>query len=74
MSRSLAVFSPGDESADKASVLYSLGWVAHRNRRFAESAACFDRSAELFGRLGMRVSHERAVATRHRLGLSVPSR
>ncbi|MEV4050122.1 BTAD domain-containing putative transcriptional regulator [Amycolatopsis sp. NPDC049688] len=74
MSRSLAVFSPDDESADKASVLYSLGWVAHRNRHFAESAACFARSAELFGRLGMRVSHERAVSTRHRLGLSVPSR
>ena len=74
MSQSLTVFSPADESVDKACSLYSHGWVAHRNQRLDEAAACFDRASRLFERLGMPRQHATTVSAVHRLGLSVPRR
>ncbi|MET9631072.1 BTAD domain-containing putative transcriptional regulator [Lentzea sp. NPDC006480] len=74
MSRSLTVFSPEDESVGKAATLYSLGWVAHRNQRFDEAAACFEQALQLFRRLDMPVHVNRTVNALRQLGLSVPDR
>ncbi|MFI6093983.1 BTAD domain-containing putative transcriptional regulator [Lentzea sp. NPDC051213] len=71
MSRSLTVFSPEDESAGKAATLYSLGWVAHRNQRPDEAAACFEQALRLFARLDMQVHITRTVNALHQLGLNV---
>ncbi|MEU0881599.1 BTAD domain-containing putative transcriptional regulator [Lentzea sp. NPDC005914] len=72
MSRSLTVFSPEDESAGKAATLYSLGWVAHRNQRADEAAACFEQALHLFQRLDMQAHVGRTVTALRQLGLSVP--
>ena len=74
MSRSLKVFSPEDDSVGKASMLYSLGWVAHCNRRHDEASACFDQASRLFEQLGMPVQQARTMSAQRQLGLSVPSR
>ncbi|WP_156213362.1 AfsR/SARP family transcriptional regulator [Lentzea aerocolonigenes] len=74
MSRSLTVFSPEDESVGKAATLYSLGWVAHRNQRSDEAAACFEQALQLFRRLDMQVHVSRTVNALRQLGLSVPDR
>ncbi|WP_410594275.1 BTAD domain-containing putative transcriptional regulator [Amycolatopsis sp. lyj-23] len=74
MARSLAVFSPEDDSVADACAQYSFGWVAHGNRRPDEAAGRFDRSARLSERFGMTLHRERATAAQRLLGLSVPSR
>lgn len=74
MSRSLTVFSPEDESAGKAATLYSLGWVAHRNQRPDEAAACFEQALRLFQRLDMQVHVSRTVNALQQLGLTVQGR
>ncbi|MET7990991.1 BTAD domain-containing putative transcriptional regulator [Amycolatopsis sp. NPDC005232] len=74
MSQSLTVFSPEDESAGKACSLYSLGWVAHRNQRLDEAAACFDEASRLFERLSMPLHNARALSALSDLGLSLPGR
>lgn len=74
MSRSLTVFPQEDESVGKAATLYSLGWVAHRNQRLDEAAACFEQALRLFDRLGMRGHAGRTVDALRQLGLTVPDR
>ncbi|MEV4603477.1 BTAD domain-containing putative transcriptional regulator [Amycolatopsis sp. NPDC049253] len=74
MSQSLTVFSPEDESVGKACSLYSLGWVAHRNQRLDEAAACFDEASRLFERLSMPLHNARALSALNDLGLSLPVR
>ena len=74
MSRSLTVFSPEDESVGKAATLYSLGWVAHRNQRLDEAAACFEQALQLFVQLDMQVHAGRTVDALRQLGLTVPDR
>jgi tetratricopeptide (TPR) repeat protein len=74
MSRSLTVFSPEDESVGKAATLYSLGWVAHRNQRLDEAAACFEQALQLFVQLDMQVHVDRTVDALRQLGLTVPDR
>ncbi|WP_432854283.1 BTAD domain-containing putative transcriptional regulator [Amycolatopsis sp. CA-161197] len=74
MAQSLTVFSPEDESVGKACSLYSLGWVAHRNQRLDEAAACFDEASRLFERLSMPLHNARALSALNDLGLSLPGR
>ncbi|WP_053733322.1 BTAD domain-containing putative transcriptional regulator [Nocardia sp. NRRL S-836] len=74
MARSQTAFSPEDESVGKAETLYSLGWVAYRNRRFDEAGECFARASRLFERFDMPLHLMRTRAALHSTGLSAPDR
>ncbi|MGZ3146934.1 ATP-binding protein [Lentzea chajnantorensis] len=74
MARSQAAFSPQDESVGKAETLYSLGWVAHRDRRFTEAQECFTRALRLFERFDMPLHQVRTRAALHSTGLTGPGR
>lgn len=74
MSRSLAVFSPADESPSHAAMLYSLGWVAHRNQQPGQAASYFDQALRLYERLDMPVPQAKVRTALHSLGLNVPDR
>jgi len=71
MSRSLAVFSPADESPSHAAMLYSLGWVAHRNQRPNEAADYFDQALRLYEKLDMPMPKAKVRTALHSLGLSI---
>ncbi|WP_335618133.1 hypothetical protein [Lentzea guizhouensis] len=74
MAQSQTAFSPEEESVGKAETLYSLGWVAYRNRRFDAAGECFAAALRLFERFGMPMHLVRTRAALHSTGLTCPDR
>ncbi|MFD9733350.1 BTAD domain-containing putative transcriptional regulator [Umezawaea sp. NPDC059074] len=72
MSRSLESFSPADESPSHAAMLYSLGWVAHRDQRPGDAADYFGRALRLYEKLAMPMPQDKVRTALRSLGLSVP--
>jgi Tfp pilus assembly protein PilF len=70
MSRSLAVFSPADQSPSHAATLYSLGWVAHRNQRPGEAADYFEQTLRLYEKLDMPMRQATVRTALHSLGIA----